>query len=358
MKSYVTQFAGGTNGARVDAKPRSYGSLVAVADMSAGAAPRLVVVDPAGEHAAVERDRVVDILYKGGVVRRSAIADEGVVRSLPFATDQGVILAPVDVRWDGSSATQEAQRIVYARAIDEEGAQLAVSLQGGRWIVASQERATRHREEGVHVSSASLTDKRAFWMGALPGRAVAAIAADGRVVLGTAEGHLVVYAADGDPRTNEGVVAVDVALERPASFVSAIAPGVVALAVTAAGATRATGLDDAGKVVWTADVPFAARQPAIDGGEGRTYVVGDGLAALRGGAVLWSARADAPMSATAFGDGTLAVCVGAALRIVDAEGHVRSELQTPDRDPILTPPAIGPDGAVWIATRKSVLVTH
>jgi hypothetical protein len=291
-------------------------------------------------------------------VRRSAIADDGAVRSLPFMTDTGIILSPTDVRWDGTSATQEAQRILYERAIDEEGEQIAVSLQDGRWIVVTQERATRHGDEGLHVYSASLTDKHAIWLARLLGRAAGAIAADGRVVLATATGRLMVYSAGGDPKTNEGVVAVDVPLDPPASFVSAIAPGFVALATPAAGTTHATGLDDAGKVVWKADVPFAAKQPAVDGGDGRTYVVGNGLAALRGGAVLWSARSDTPMSATAFADGSLAVCVGALLRILDAEGHVKAELPTPDRDAILTPPAIGPDGAVWVATRKSVLVAR
>ncbi len=359
MTSYVTQFARGSNGARVGAGPRSSHALESLAELPQdGGDPRLVVLDATAAHALVERDRVLDLVDRGGAVRRAAIADEGAVRSLPFVTGEGVILAPIDLRWDGTSKTIDAQQILYARAVDAEGAQVVVSLQGSRWIAVGQERASRQGPEVLRVSSASLTDAKAFWRAEFPGSGTAAIADDGRVMVATPEGHLVVFARDGNPATNEGVRLVDVDLGEVPRFVSAIAPGTVTLAARDGRATRVRGFDARGTAVWSGDVGFEARQPAIEGGDGRTYVVGQGVAALRGGAVLWAAPSEASMSATAFADGTLAICVGSALRLVDPEGHIRVEMRTPGDEPILTPPAIGPDGAVWLATRRALYVAR
>jgi hypothetical protein len=100
------------------------------------------------------------------------------------------------------------------------------------------------------------------------------------------------------------------------------------------------------------------RQPAIDGGEGLVYLAGDGIAAVDKGAVVWSTRSSAAWSATAFGDGTLAVSAGDRLRIVGRDGAVKRELAAPDGAVFVTPPAVGADGAVWIASAAALYVAR
>lgn len=46
------------------------------------------------------------------------------------------------------------------------------------------------------------------------------------------------------------------------------------------------------------------------------------------------------------------------LRFVSRDGAIRQSFHTADGDMITTPPAIGPDGTIWVATSKALYVAR
>lgn len=117
-------------------------------------------------------------------------------------------------------------------------------------------------------------------------------------------------------------------------------------------------LDREGREVWRAKVPFEVLEPPIDGGAGRVYVAGNGIAALRDGKVLWGWAQAMPAYATAFEDGALAVASGGELRILSPEGAVLQFFRAREGERFSTPPAIGEDGSVWAATDHALYRAH
>lgn len=95
----------------------------------------------------------------------------------------------------------------------------------------------------------------------------------------------------------------------------------------------------------------------LEGGSGRIYLLGNGFAAIENGHVLWAKRSPALMLGTAFAGGELAIVTGAELRIVGRDGVTRQSFRT-DGERIATPPAIAPDGSVWVATDKALYVAR
>jgi hypothetical protein len=62
------------------------------------------------------------------------------------------------------------------------------------------------------------------------------------------------------------------------------------------------------------------------------------------------------MAATAFADGALAVAVGPILRIVGRDGAVVQELRSAEGEAFTTPPAIAPDGSVFVGSAKHIYI--
>ncbi len=195
----------------------------------------------------------------------------------------------------------------------------------------------------------------------LPNAAV--FGADGTAVLTStslggkaAEFHLTSVAADG--RT--GTVTLPYAF--PTKPALSVIPPNIALVGAAYGASvdfaRAVHvLDAVGHEVWSAVVPFDVKQPPIDCA-GRVCVAGDGLAALDHGRVAWVRFEGERVYATAFEDGSLAVSRGRALHILSRDGIDQQVLSVAAGEAITTPPAIGHDGAVWVATVEAVYVAR
>jgi outer membrane protein assembly factor BamB len=117
-------------------------------------------------------------------------------------------------------------------------------------------------------------------------------------------------------------------------------------------------VDINGHEQWSTVVPFAVRQPPIDGSDGRVYLAGDGLAAIENGQVLWSKPATETIRATAFVDGTLAITQVNTFRIIKRDGPNILTYYSRFNEPITTPPAITHDGAVWMASEKSLYVAR
>ncbi|MEZ4442982.1 MAG: hypothetical protein R3B72_28055 [Polyangiaceae bacterium] len=116
-------------------------------------------------------------------------------------------------------------------------------------------------------------------------------------------------------------------------------------------ASRVTMLDEKLDELWHVDAPVAAKQPPIDGGDGRIYLVGDSVALVREGKFLWVK--DWPGQATAARDGMLVHVHDKTLRVIDDSGRERQLLYI-DEGPIKTPPAIAEDGSVYFATAGKV----
>jgi len=71
---------------------------------------------------------------------------------------------------------------------------------------------------------------------------------------------------------------------------------------------------------------------------------------------MWSTLSTVPLHAQAFSDGTLAVVRGAGLQIVGRDGAIRQSLRAAEE--LTTYPAIGSDGAVWVASARTLYVAR
>ncbi len=195
-----------------------------------------------------------------------------------------------------------------------------------------------------------------------------AIDEGGHAVLALRSGRFVVLLSQGDATTRHGIPALDAPIDPGATDLSIVPP--FALILYGGGdagqyiksvsedltTTRIDARLPDGSLAWRVSLPFLAGQPAIDG-NGRVYVVGTGIAALDlSGHVLWSAASSVPMRATAFADGTLAVVRGSALQIVASDGGIRQQFLAAEE--LTTYPAIGSDGAVWVASAKTLYVAR
>jgi hypothetical protein len=385
MPSYVTRYASGSNAARVGVEPRDYSGFKRVATLRDETAhPRedaeLVLVDPSGEHIIVQRyQNTVDAVDRSGAIERGFMFG-GFPRNRPFLTGKEIIYAPLYCKWGERPEPDQGMYAGYQSVIrDPDDEVLALRLIGNRWINVGQMQVSNENfDERVTIYSgevgAPAHDGERAWQQKVHGQGVAAIADDGRVLVSMRSGQMLIFAAEGKAHF-EPIRLVDVQLDQPAHFISASGADAVLLSLQgvdppyrrrgepppptpSAKATLARGLDAHGVITWSTEVPFEALQPAVDGGGGRVYVVGRGIAALERGVVQWAAGSESPLQATAFADGTLAVVVGSRLRIVDRSGGIRQDLTVPDGGLILTPPAIGPDGAVWIATKEALYVAR
>ncbi|MFN0252898.1 MAG: hypothetical protein ACKV2T_38850 [Kofleriaceae bacterium] len=348
--SYVTEYGTSARSSRSDARPRAYTQITQVTALRDDAQPAFVHLDPTGQHVAI-RDA------EGLLVDARQRLGPGAFRSMAFLTEWGAILGRWEMRWDGKTLegrddhTEQVPKFPVAIA---QGYQLAARWTRERWTSVGQQ--VGGFDVRTVVAIHSRVDDDNEWVTVLPGTGAAAIADDGRVVVGMEDGLVRVYAAHGDAGDSmRGASSRELSIGEAVHAVSAIGMGAVVLSERAT-ATGVRFIDDT--VVWSADVAFTAHQPAIDGGDGRVYIAGDGLAAIDRGAIAWSNPSVVPTRATAFADGTLAVCRGPGLQILARDGSIVQQLATSDGATIMTPPAIGPDGSIWFATPTHLCVTR
>lgn len=117
-------------------------------------------------------------------------------------------------------------------------------------------------------------------------------------------------------------------------------------------------LDKDGRDRWTADVPWAVRQPPIDGGNGRVYLAGDRLEAFDTGASMWSLSDGKRVRGTAFADGGIAITRGTTLQVYARDGQKLASFDTGDGEELITPPAIASDGSIWAASAAHLYVAR
>jgi hypothetical protein len=348
--SYVTEYATAARSSRVLARPRAYTEVTRAFELQRDDVPLSVHLDPSGSHVVVRVDSGLIFLDS-----RRRIGN-GTFRGFPYVVDWGALLGEIEMRWDGltrDGRVDHRESVPTYRVRIQSGFELAARLTPTRWTSVGQQIGSFGLPTEVSIYSRSSTDE---WMDVIPDLAAAAIGDDDRVVIGTKRGTLRTYAADGDARDMRGVPRGEFSVDEPIHAVSLTPANTVALSERL-GAT-AVRFTDEQRVLWSVEIPFAVRQPAIDGGEDRVYLVGDGVAAIVGGVIAWSLSSVISARATAFVDGTLAVCRGPGLQIIARDGSIVQQLATSDGAPIVTPPAIGPDGSIWVATPTHVCVAR
>jgi hypothetical protein len=354
--------------------------------------PVFVLVDLESTHVVLCHmgDHVTN--FSGGTV--SASADGEVLRAV-FGRPVGVMLWREGIFFDGSGVTHALStahlevsreaRIGHASAMRFADNRLTAVRQlppvphphGGKPL--------RPKELAVTVHAFHRTDAEdradLHASDSLEGvEGLGAIAEDGAVALVTTDGRFVAYNGEPSPAGSDalrisdkslGYVPYDISFS--GDEIAIIEAGGTSSPVAAyrweddlayafpslgvGWSTRLHVLDRHGRETSHVDVGFEALMPPILAGSGRTYVAGMGLAAIDGGRIAWIHRSKSIVRATAFQDGELAVTTGAHLQLVGRDGVIRQEFSTPG-ETIETPPAIGPDGAVWFATGKALYVAR
>jgi len=181
-----------------------------------------------------------------------------------------------------------------------------------------------------------------------------AIGYDARIAFFTDAGRFMILSYN---TAEAGRLEVDVTLPVRPKNLSITSAGYALLSGGSGAGNYLQVLDEKGEIKWATAVGFNAEQPAIDGGNGRLYLVGNGFAAFENGKPLWSSSSSERVSAMAFSDGALAMTVGTELRIVDRQGQLRAKLSAPEGE-VLGRPAVAPDGAIWVASRTTLYVAR
>ncbi|MFO0761951.1 MAG: hypothetical protein U0359_36260 [Byssovorax sp.] len=227
------------------------------------------------------------------------------------------------------------------------------------------------------------------WQEDLAGAGCGAIAEDRRIAVAMRAGRFLVFDGNNATPDLKGVRLVDVPISFAAYDLSVVEGGFAALSVgapmpesappfsplgasLAKEARRVEGLnapplrfhtvvhllDPQGRVTAETEVPFEVFEPPIDGGGGRVYVFGHGVAAFDQGRLLYAQPSPLPMLATAFEDGSLALAIGHELRLLSRDGVVRQSFFTAAGETISAPPAIGADGSIWVGTERALYVAR
>ena len=390
--SYATPWVDGTRASHASAARRTLGALTRVVTFDAltgalAARPlgRVTHVLPApdGSHVVVQGADAAWIFDMNGAHIGSIPRSTG--DGLTFVTSGGVFRNLEEHDWKGDRATHE-----IFLPIGRAGRVWATYVNGTTAVVVNQQaiegnHASRTPEQIVvvanHLVAGSLADKL-IGASVLPATwGMGAITRKGEAVVLTTGGDLHVYAHEAnDELSLKQLHASHVPL---AGYDVSIVNGALAVLVAAGvpnvddaewhgpyqGATDLfTRFDQLGGAHWKTHlhlvsltgtvgaplaVPFEVLQPPVDGGGGRIYLAGNGFAAVQDGKLLWSQAPTARTLVAAFAGGEVALTIGKELRIVERDGHIGQTFATAG-EAITTPPAIAPDGSVWLATEKAI----
>jgi hypothetical protein len=397
MKSYVTAYASPARGSRVRTAARPLASLARVA--ATAGAPVSVVVSPGVDHVAAAYATGLDVWTTQGastyrtsqgsgklltMLDRSFVANGSAMewdgRSIPVTLREGNIQWALEVGdvWTSAVLMLTPTQVPLSVPLDDGGVARVWDTLGARVRVVSERFFQPERLTTALV-----------WIDELEGAGCGAIADDRRIAVAMHKGRFIVF--DGNQATPDlnGVRLADVPIAFAAYDLSVVEGGYAAIsvgtlmpdgspAVTPLGATLAKAarrvellasapprwrtvvhfLDAQGRVAAQTEVPFEVLEPPIDGGGGRVYALGNGVAAFDKGRLLYAHPSPIPMLATAFEDGSLALAIGHELRILTRDGAVKQSFFTAEHEAITAPPAIASDGSVWVGTERAIYVAR
>ena len=361
--SYVTSYASPLRSSRVGATRRTYASLSRVAvgwpdgaPEEARLKPRFLFASPDGAHLITDWGPAYD--HRDGTGKYLGGHDKNPQFDLTAANDAFYIYGN-EVLWSGGPTTTEKP----TSGTSPEGSMLAFRFDARRRFIVTQVSPVAPHGAGnwavqVYADRFAKPDRsyaELIFLGGFRGRGVAAIGPDWRIVLAMGDKLLRILSDSGDPKEGGPVELVRLQLPYVATTLSLVLPQIVMTSPSGTG-TTVHALDASGVEHWNATVPFAVNQPPVDCAGGRVVVVGDGIASIEDGRVVWSHASPAPIRGTAFEDGTLALSVGPELRIVDREGTILQALRVTAGETVLTPPCILADGSIWVATEHALYV--
>lgn len=187
----------------------------------------------------------------------------------------------------------------------------------------------------------------------LVGEGTAVLTEDHRVAVAMQDGTFVIL--DGIT----GARLVDRKLARKPFELARIRDTFVTLAkrIDGSGGTDVTSLDDHGGERWTAAIDLTAEHPPVRGGDGQVHVFGNGWVTLDDTGNIVAKSPDATRArGTSFASGALAIATGTALDIYRPNGSRLAHLFA--GAPFATPPAIDPNGKIYIATETTLYVAE
>lgn len=355
-KAFCTEHGDPGRRGRVDAPRRRYlgfERLVLPPDQTAKwpITPQLpvryIAVDPSGQRVVLVHEHCAVVVEPYGA-RLLYGAEFG--RWLALTRDDALYFGPQRHPWSGERPTQISS---LALLLDnEQRTQVSLACTPHGWISAVASEPLWDEPE-LRIEARRVVEERhaTAWRARLPALGLSAVADDGSIALLTREGlHL--YAAV--PDTKKATPTVTRPTAANTYLVSAAKPGWVVLAAVRTETGDVHTLVQAwhpdGRDAWSVTVPFALSQPPVECADGSLLAVGYGIARIRNGAVQPVRSLDVRAFATAFGDGSIALARGTTLEIMD-DGHgTLQKLRVPDGESIVTQPAIGPDGTIYVGT--------
>jgi hypothetical protein len=342
--SHAAVHASSARNSRVGVPSATYAAIdLVVALEHEATGPEHVLVAPDGRHVVLVWPHGSELRGPTAAIRAPALRAFEATADGAHLVGGGSHPSTRFVAWDGRVDVQRALRFdvmepLVHRSSARREAFVAIDFMEG------------HPHGGPSRRRLQVKGVRPEWSEWSDGHGDAAIAADGHIVVALERRRLWVMAPEAT-RELWGVWVADVPLGFDPWLVSVVPPLVVVLE---RGGRRVHGFTARGKPAFRIEVPFAVSQPAIDAGDGHLALAGQGLAMLRDGRLLWSAPEDRPVRAGAFADGMMAVTVGSELRIVARDGSVRQRLVAAGGGAFSAPPAIAPDGAIWLASASAL----
>ena len=276
-------------------------------------------------------------------------------RWLATLRPDALVLGPQLHPWDGEPMITLPPPGLFQESVQ----QWIGRLEDDVWCVGVTEdpafdvQSMRIRVRGVGKREDDLSAPRwnLTWTGA-PGAAV--IASDGRVLVTALDRRLAVVGPGSVSTSEDPEMITDRRTDVFVHDLSAMDGGFMLLATAepaADGPPLLIALDDRGNERWRASVPFRVDHPPIDLGDGRTLVAGDGLACFADGKLRWSLPTGARSTATVLDARVIALAHGRELHILHADGKVRETVQLPGASDATSPPAVAPDGTLYVGTQ-------
>jgi hypothetical protein len=402
---YVTDFGSSLRSSRVLGKPRNYQRLrripvealpkLNVVPLSAQLVPRMVLVSPDAQHIVVDWGEVFEI--RNGKGMPVSLGGKGRGGLLYLRNERPYAMGNLH-DWSGEFL-QQGRSTHFLRP--NQGVLSSVRISQDLRMLFCQGRPTRESPSDITtraIVESFLKPDQSYrivqyekpytcymgYLGSAWPRSTSAIDEAFWGVLALRWGELHVLSsqavqADNAPAVEHGFVVYyhisDVSIVPPGmAVVEEAAPDVSGfgqdLVAQEVPATTVHYLTPQGIELWKVTVGFGLGQPPIDCGDGRVCLAGFGLASVKNGKIEWSMKSPAlppqetwpkqyysppaPVRATAFEDGTLAVANHRTLRILERDGSIRREYKVGEDELIYTPPAIAPDGRVWFATQHAL----
>ena len=339
MSGYVTVHASSRRDGRVDApaRPWSHWERLVLLDERAPllrGSPRGVLVDPSGTRTLAVYDGYVLVVEPYG---SRSFTGPDVGSWVAVAEAEGLLYGDGLHPWDGSEPMPITAGGLFADAFFQWAVERTARGFGTVGLVAA---ALEARQLVARLPGGTLV--RPSETGPLS--AGPAVIVDGTAVIALPDDTLI--------RT-DGSTTTTLADPLPVAELSVCDDAIVTVD---ADRRHLRVLEQDGTPRWSCALPFPVRQPALDGGDGRIYAAGLGLAAIEHGEVKWHVPSDRPLFATSLGTDGIVVAGGGRLDHLDRDGLPATTLEIPDRSRCCAAPAVSEGGAIHLATTTGIFI--